>query len=420
MEIRENQHRAEKGQFQQVLAFIMLAALAIAFIVFSWIANAILFPSSLEQVVRFKEEEDLRAGANALFYSTDPVSGKSVIELVGIAAFHGTDEINFGPVVGKVNVKRDIEAKMDAMFGRDSLGRPKWYIEIPIPQRAADIQVAVVSDTSASMCDDLVSIRDKVPILLKKLLQSGRKVDMTVYMLPGGSCCVVNRTKINLRPDMFPGQTDNFRAMGLSHLKCEEIPGVTLVSDQGNEMWADGTACVAIRGPFGGWKQGAVKIIMPLSDELPGGSEVTDCGGGSGTMADRYERLKVAIKYTKENNVTVFPLKAESCGVITKCDDIPYNLAGTLYCACSPNVENFMRELAKETDGQMFLLDKTGNAAEQIEKILSNVNAERLPAIVAGTKLHIPKSENKKIHAFDFRVPVAFSGEFTIAHVYKW
>ncbi|MBI2674945.1 MAG: hypothetical protein HYX24_00680 [Candidatus Aenigmarchaeota archaeon] len=414
-----------KGQFQQVLAFIMLAALVTAFIIFSKVVNLPLLTQSLEQTTEFKEVEDLRAGANALFFSTEGVSGKSVIELVGIAAYHGVDELNFGPVVGKVNVKRDIEAKMDAMFGRDSLGRAKWYINIPIPPRTADIQVAIVADTSASLCDDLHNLKTMVPELLRKIMKSGRKVDMTVYMLPGGQECFLVNGSIcqKLAPNIF-NQSDNFRALSLLKLKCDELGFHIPNSLDGNEMWAHGIACVSVRGPLGGWRKGAAKIVLPISDELPGGSEVDACGGPRGTLASRRQNLEMGKKFAKENNITVFALMADGCPDLRRCDNGRPGgvepMAGSIQCSCKPRVRDFMTDISEATGGKMFELDKTSNAAEKIEEILSNVDTERLPAIEAGTKLHIPKSENKRIHAFTFRVPVAFSGEFTTAEVYKW
>lgn len=394
-----------KSQFSQIMSFIILAVFVTFFIIFIRLST---IPSSLGTLNVIKdvhETESIRAGANVLFFSTEKLTGKSIMELVGLAAYIANDTIDFGPVIGQINVREEIEKRMDAMFGEG-----KWYVKIPMPERPANIQIVIVSDTSASLCDDLDDMK-RLPDVLKKLKEKKINAETTLYLLPGGNtACDKNNA-----PDFIDASdfktTSHFKPLSINIIqpKC----GIVIDND---EAWAKGLQCAIKHGPIGGWKNRTIKIAIPLSDELPGGSE-SCIGKGS----DKWNQLQKAIQLANERDVKIFSLMAESCGTIRFWYNHPpwelYNQFTTLQCNCKSNLEMYMQYVAEKTNGKMVALKNASEVTKSIEKIIIEQKPETLAYIDAGTW---PPPQGKRVWSWDFEIPVSISGIYTTAYVYKW
>jgi hypothetical protein len=411
--------KRRKAQFSQILGFIVLAVMVTFFIIFIRLSTV---PSSLGTLTAIREvheNKDIRAGANVLFFSTEQKTGKPIMELVGLAAYIANETIDFGPVIGQINVRKEIEKRMNAMFGEG-----KWYVKIPIPERPADIQIVVVADVSGSMCDDVRDLARSVPKILNELKEAGRKAEITVYLLPGpGSCCLEGTPMTISCADIGFQERKDFICVTIQIADCE-LKGESNLEN--SEDWGDGIACAAQHGPQGGWKEHTIRIGIPLSDELSMGSEIC-CQGGD--CSRKHKSVERAIKAAVENEMKVFPLRAYACGnfyypVNGRCDNPkvynPGDAGGQFHyiCSCSSTkVVEWMEEIANKTGGKMYDLAEAPNTAESIKEIIIEQKAETIPYIEAGTW---PSPSGKRVWSWDFEIPVSMAGIYTVAHVYKW
>ena len=86
--------------------------------------------------------------------------------------------------MGEVNVTEELKWRLDALYRPDH-----WYVKIPFPDVEREIQMVVVSDTSGSLCDDVLALGN-ITNIIKGLRLKGKKVSMTLYLLEGQlSCC---------------------------------------------------------------------------------------------------------------------------------------------------------------------------------------------------------------------------------------
>lgn len=400
-----------KGQFQEMLAFVILAVMITIFLVFSTLVSVEPQEGTIRTQNDLHEREDLASGASAVMASTYKDSGRSMMELAGIAAFSGNRTIDFGPVLGKADVNEEFTKRMDALYGKG-----KWRLEIPFPQEFADIEVAVVADTSQSMCDDITNIKNGLPNIVNELKAKGRAVRITVYLLPasGKSTCQ-DKDGAKVLDDCISLGFANTKELNCYPITIPEtscrIPGEYFRT---SESWERGGECAAKYGPIGGWSNKSAKVVIPLSDELPSSSDCADDGtiGSCNINQCSYQPdVDKFVKAAKDNGVNIFPLQADSCGYAS--------IIAPTTCACGKTeLPKLMQSIAAQTGGQYNSLNDTGSAADTIATIIGSVGTTRKFAIEAGSAL--PRLGESKIYAHEMTIPVAVIGTYVKAYFYKW
>jgi len=168
-----------KGQLFEMFGFLLLSIAIIGIIVLIRLYVVGGYGKTLQTLAERYESEDLKAGVNSIFFSTEPKTGKKLSELLGIAAYTRKKDIDFGPIIGTVDIVKELEWRFDALYGKG-----KWYLKVP-PPKITTIQVLIILDTSASLCDDIEDIRNNLPGIIENL-RDRYNIFATIYMLPGG------------------------------------------------------------------------------------------------------------------------------------------------------------------------------------------------------------------------------------------
>lgn len=403
-----------KGQVFETLGFVIIAIAIIGVIVMLRTTGVGGFFNTLLSIVERGEHEGVSAGVNALFFMTEQKSGKSIQELMGTAAFVGNNSINLGPVIGYVDVSKEIEWRLDAM-----LGKGHWYMKVPYPPIEPDIQIVFVVDTSTSLCDDVQNMEKALPIVIQDLKLAGKKVMATIYLMAGGSPCC----DYTIACDKFPASPE---------LQCTSIVAANCPNlgsyGQTEEDWGHGIACTAESGPQGGWKPGSVRIAIPVSDELPEGSE---CHGGNYCCPDinqyteERKSLDAGINAALNHSIKVFPFKGEPCGTI--CLKGMGTAFTQLQCDCSNFVTQYMTEIASKTGGEMYQLNDSTQMIEALKDAIRKSIPTRTQQLEAGSKigyeqraLEVQAGSKTAMRAVEVPIPVAIIGKYTTAYVYQW
>ncbi|MEA3343474.1 MAG: hypothetical protein U9Q92_04870, partial [archaeon] len=283
------------------------------------------------------EEGSFRSGVNAFMVMTEEASGKTFLELLGYVGFLENTTIDLGgknnPLV--VNVTEEVTKRLDAIYGEGH-----WNLILPIPYRTG-VQIFVVVDTSNSMCDDILNLKTEVPDILKELKKADKDTTIDLYFIENRADCYwKNRTtgamySATITCADFAG-IDDFYCHALSEKESE----CSYKHGGNDEDWGNGVACISEAGPGeSGWNDFSIRIGMPLSDEL---TRSSDCGCTEGGCGDRRISLDNGIESAKKNNVMIFPLKADSCGIIcfsnnpNDCVDLTTLSVGggITYCQC--------------------------------------------------------------------------------------
>jgi len=386
-------HLGKKAQLSNIIGFaILVIAVTLAIILFRlFIVSGSV--QTLGTVSERHESERLKSGVNALMFMSEERSGNTILDLIGIAGGLRNDAVYLGPVIGTINVSKEIEWRMNALFGPGH-----WYVYVPFPEKLADIQIIIVADTSGSMGDDLANIKKHVPDIIQDLINDGKNVEATVYLLPGGSyrCNQFTKPPLSCKP--------------LEYLREKAHCGVTGGGWKTSEDWGNGLACAASYGPEGGWDPGAVRIGIPLSDELPG-SSTPGCPSLDGN-SDQAQSLRNGIKAAKKYNVRVFPLRANPCG-----SGSGGGAQGNEICECGETeLVRYMEKIANETNGTMYLLEDAEEVSEAIKDIVSKIEVPVTKSISIGTK----PPYGRRVRAYEVLVPIPESGVYTKAYFYEW
>jgi hypothetical protein len=421
-----------KGQIFEIMGFVILAIAIIAVIILLRTTSIGSFGKTILTLAERHEREGVSAGANSLFSMTETKSGKTIQELVGIAAYTGNDTVDMGPSVGLINVPDEITWRLDALYGKDH-----WYMEAKYPNIDIGIQIIFVVDTSSSLCDDIENLRKVLPSLIDDLKAGGKKVVATIYLLEGGSpCCGIGSNPdqpYTISCDKFP-QSDLIRCESMNGLPCEDKPRT-------EEDWGHGTACAVEAGPIEGWEKYSAKVVIPISDELTEGSECYQQGTEAGCCADnpsgyveQHASLMKGIEVAKNNKILVFPIKADpgngccpSCGCTDKCQICVFwrgeevREFTQLQCQCSDLVTQYMTQMATETGGKMYDLSKGTDMAAALKDVIEKATPKRTGAHQAGNRAgyEIAKT-TKNVRAVNFPIPVAVAGIYTTANIYEW
>ncbi|MBS3055355.1 MAG: hypothetical protein J4452_02610 [Candidatus Aenigmarchaeota archaeon] len=424
-----------KGQIFEVMGFVMLAIAIIAVIILLRTTSIGSFGKTILTLAERHEREGVSAGANALFSMTESKSGKSLQELVGIAAYIGNDTIDFGPSISYVDVPQEITWRLDALYGKDH-----WYMRVPYPKIEAAIQIIFIQDTSSSLCDDVENLRKVLPGLISDLRAAGKRVTATIYLLEGGSpCCGIGSNPSQpyvISCDKFP-QSQYLRCSNIGGLQCEDKR-----RGDPSEDWGHGTACAIEAGPIEGWQKFSVRVVIPISDEVPEGSECgldtgnpRCCASTPSSYVEQHNSLLRGIEVAKKNGVFAFPIKADPgsgcCPSCSNCDakcnicviwqGQTYHDFTQLQCQCSGLVTQYMTEMATATGGQMYDLSKGSDLASALKDVIEKVTPERTGALEAGNRAGYEIAQRtKNIRAVNFPVPVAVAGVYTTANIYEW
>jgi len=423
-----------KGQIFETLSFLILAIAIIGVIILMRIYLIGGFGKTFINLAQRHDNEAVRAGVNALLTTTEEKTGKTQLELMGISAYVGNTTINFGPTVGTIDVVKDLTWRFDAEFGKGH-----WHITVPFPDIIPDIQIVMVSDTSSSMCYSIPIIAQKLPQLIEEFMQNGKRVSVTLYMLPGQvQCC--NGFVLACSPSQFP-EKPYFHCRGISTIQSQcaaKLPsGMSIQTD---EDYGDGLACAIEAGPVEGWKTGAVKLAIGVSDELSLGSE---CGGGMSccpslsSYPSAIQSGNNAINASLHQQAPLYMIQAVDFvdTARTQCGNICfYTTQGNSLCSCTGQtctcpltdpqcacvdvVTQFHHNLANATGGQSYILNSLSgqDIIDKIQDIINKQKQKRVPSLEAGSPVPI----GKDIRAVTIPVPISLPGIYTSAYIREW
>jgi hypothetical protein len=411
-----------KGQVFETLSFLILAIGIIGVIILMRVYLVGGFGKTFINLAERHENEGTRAGVNALLATTEERTGKTELELIGISAYVGNSTIYFGPTIGSIDVKKDLTWRFDAEFGKGH-----WYIKVPYPDIAPDVQIVFVEDASASLCFSIDTLSNKLPRLIEQMIQNGTKVTMTIYMLPGAvTCC--NGFTVACVPSQFPEKA-YFHCRGIETIQSK-CPGISIHTE---EDYGDGLACAIKAGPVEKWKPHSIKLAIGSSDELSIGSE---CGGSDGCCPplSNYQAAinsgNLAINASLEEQVPLYMLQAIDWvdQARTQCATVCMYQGGQQVtaslgppnpqCACTDLVTEYQHNLANATGGQAYVLSSISatDLLDKIQEIIRNQKKDRLPALEVGTPIPV----GKNIRAVTVPVPVSLAGIYTTAYIYEW
>jgi len=423
-----------KGQVFETLSFLVLAIAIIGIIILMRVYLVGGFGNTFINLAERHESEGFRAGVNALLETTEERTGKTQLELIGISAYVGNNTINFGPTVGTIDVVKDLTWRFDALFGKNH-----WHIRVPYPEILPDVQIVMVSDTSSSMCYSIPVVAQKLPQLVEQFKQNGKKVSVTLYMLPGSvQCC--NGFVLACSSTQFPEKSD-FHCRGIETIQSQcatRLPTGAYV--QTEEDYGDGLACAIEAGPVEGWKKGSIKLAIGVSDELSLGSE---CGGGLSccpslsSYPSAIQSGNNAINASLNNQAPLYMIQAvdyvdqarTQCGTICFYTTQPNSLCNCdsqtctcplndPQCACVNVVTEFQKNLASSTGGQAYILNSLSgqDIVDKIQDIINNQKPKRLPSLEAGAP--IPVGKNRL--SVTIPIPISLPGIYTTAYIDKW
>jgi len=416
-----------KGQIFEIFGFLILAIAVIGVILLIRYFMVGSFGKTYLAMAERHVYEEVHAGVNSIFFMTEEKSGRSLMELVGVAAYMGNDTINFGSSIGDVNVVKELEWRFDALYGKGH-----WHLQAKYPDITPDVQMVMVLDASASMCYAVKEISMKMPALIESFVRQGKGVTATLYMLPGGADCC-NGYKLQCANQF--NETPFFHCRGITDIesKCDTktAKGTGIQTD---EDYGNGIACAIEAGPVEEWNPLSVKLGIVISDELPVGSECfgdqrLGCCPGQ-DYAEQKKSLQAGIDSAKKYKIPIFTIQqldyedkeSKKCGTIcfrnSGCPGGICNADLQLQCACTDTVTQYHRDMASATGGDAFTLDSlsASDLIDKINEIIIRAEPVRKPNLEAGS----PVPSNKNTRVVEVLIPVSVSGIYTKAYVTQW
>ncbi len=401
--------KLKKAQTAEILNFLVLVvAVTVIILVLKFVViDSVTDTGGTAQEAQ--EEGSFRSGANAFMVMTEERSGKTFLELLGYVGYTENTTVDLGgpkkPLV--INVTEEVAKRLDKIYGEGH-----WYLELPIPHRSG-IEIIVVSDTSGSMCNDVLDLRDGLNEILRELKDADKETRVYLYFLgpfPAQGCFWKDNASDSIHnAKVSCTDFDEIKCIDISlkaSKRCKEVYPLHPGRGKTEEDWGNGLACLAETGPEykedskEGWGDFSIRIIMPLSDELPCGSET--CPG-----KDQRESLEHGIESAKKNKVKVFPLRADPCGITCTsasgpCINMVTHMGG-IYCNCGSGLlVEWMNEIADETGGKMYdLAGESNSAAQAIKDIVYNQSFERKPVVLGS-----PIPGGKRIRSFIVAAPM--------------
>ncbi len=415
----------------EMMGFLILAVTITGIILFMRTNLASSYGKTFATLSNRQEVEGMRSGINSILLTTEEKSGKTILELIGTSVYNEKDNLNFGPVVGNVDIKEELEWRFDSVFGND-----KWYLRVKAPEIIPPIQVVMILDSSASLCDDVKDIKENLLPIIKELREEDKKnITATIYMLPGGGgeCCGEERIKMKCSGE------DGINLEETSYLHCVDFQTYTrncINPPKNEEDWGRGLSCAIEKGPLEGWLDESIKIGIVISDELSYGSESTD--GNCNVNRNNKDSLKIGINAAKNFGMKVFSIKTNtgknSCPDCS--DECEPNICMMWYddvqnwkntwverrfftkevCDCDQKVEEQMKEISEETDGEFYPIENAEEVSESIREILTEIEARQDYILEVGNS----KPSNKNINSHTVNIPVPYTGEYTDLNIYYW
>ena len=411
-----------RGQVFEILGFVILGVSIIMMIVMIRVNSAGPYAYSLRYLFDRQNEEALKASILSVMYTTEEKTGRRMDELLGIAANARSDTIDFGPVVGKIDVTKEVEWRYDSIFGKG-----KWNLKVPFPNMVIPVQLIIVLDVSSSLCDDIDAIRKNLPTIIRNLVEEWKQgilIKSTIVMLPNGQeCCGGLKLSLGCKSNLF-AESDNIHCLDANTLTCQNRP-------INEEDWARGLACATENGPFEGWNETSIRIGIVLSDEVTTGDEYLEANNPQQVESS----LNAGIEMAKKNGVTVFPIKTETGKeVCPSCDKatcepnicmmwwnnewkwVETRFFTALQCKYDSALSEKMETMASKTGGKMYSIRDSDEITKTLKEIVKTMLEKMKLSIDMGAS--IPKNKNTRVVTMP--LPVSRIGEYTNAYLTYW
>jgi len=424
----------------EMMGFLILAVTIIGIILFMRTNLVSSYGRTFSTLTSRQETEGMRSGVNSILLTTEEKSKKTILELIGTAVYNEKHVLNFGPVVGNIDVKKELEWRFDSIFGEG-----KWYLKIKPPEIIPPIQVIMILDSSTSLCDDVKDIKENLLPIIKELREEDKKnITATIYMLPGagGECCGDEKIEMICSKIKLP-ETPYIHCVDFENIEIPPLPidifprrSDCTNPPQNEEDWGRGLSCAIEKGPWEGWLDESIKVGIVISDEVSYGSELDD--GNCNVNLNNEKSLKIGINSAKNNKMKIFSIKTSTgkneC--LSCSEDCEPNICMMWYddiehwqntwverwiftkeaCECDQKLEDQMKNLSQETEGKFYPIERAEEVSESIREIFTEIEVNRKYVLEAGNS----KPSNKNIKSHTITIPVPYTGEYTDLNIYYW
>ncbi len=214
-------------------------------------------------------------------------------------------------------------------------------------QKSSKVDLVFVVDSSVSMVDELRAVCDNIDAIKAALQANGIDFEYKVYLLGEGSV-------YHITHDSNPAyRIDNMCGVDLAQISSYtgNVMGIVYDGMYESEMWGGGVKWLAQNHT---WRQGAQRIIVPMSDETAWGGYNEGYGSGvNWPNTPKYDNMIIsqAIQKCLQYNVTAY-------GFYGNFDpDWDYQ-----WMRDGREVKNEMRNLTFATGGNFYKLESNNSA----------------------------------------------------------
>lgn len=218
----------------------------------------------------------------------------------------------------------------------EELGGEKGCSQESTQTQNVPVQIVAIVDSSQSMANDALDLAN-LPPKIQELKAQGYNIEFSAYLLTGR------------------GSGGSINCANLPGLNCRNLSSSCTLSGFQSEDWGDGVSCIAQLGPEGGWKAGAKRVILALSDAVSAGN----CDDARGTCdiegafcAPNKKSLENGIAGAKQNSVNVYGLEAKD-----------------LTSHCIDTLGKMMERIASETGGRHIKLADANEVSNAIAQV---------------------------------------------------
>ncbi len=409
----------KKGQTIEILGFLALVVIAVTAILALGLVTSEQKTDVRHIIQESHEEEYFKAGANTLNTITEPKTGKTFIELMGLVGFFEKNILEFGetnePIT--VDVSKELTTNLNLIYGEGH-----WHLNI-YHEPAYQIYVIMLLDVSISMKEEIDYIKNDIQHIINEIeTTTNRRVAYKLYFLPGGE---FYRNEFNLIVQKNP----NFKTYLVEDLNCAGLPPLTK-----NEAWAKGMKCL-IDKESDEWGTVTAKVGIILSDEPPSGCEgcgckhyqdepkeaccpnVEVCKQEIDTVCDiKTADINSLIDTANAIDMNIFTLKATPCKLPDKFNSQCHFNPKTPYtCSGEDKLIEFMTQLSDGTGAEMFTVDNPENVPKAIREI---VLSQPIPDIPFELGSNVPV--NKRIRTYVIPSPTPIPGTYVKTILKQW
>ncbi len=408
----------KKGQTIEILGFLALVVIAIVSILALGLVTSGQKADVRQITHEYSEEKYFKAGANTLNTITEPKTGKTFIELMGLVGFFEKDILEFGETndIVTVDVSEELTTKLNMIYNEGH-----WHLDI-YHEPAYQIYVIMLLDVSPSMKEEIYNIKDNIQHIMDDVkTTTNRRVAYKLYFLPGGE---FYRNQFNLIVQNNP----NFKTYIVDSAACGLVPKTK------SEAWAKGMKCL-IEDKSEEWGTVTAKVGIILSDEPPSGCEGCGCRHyldyayeaccpsedgcefeKDSVCDDKTDDINTLITTANNINMNIFTLKATPCKLPdnrncqdTNLPEIPYTCSGKVRLA------HFMDMLSTGTNAKMFNVDDSNEVSKAIKEI---VLSQPIPDIPFELGSNVPV--NKRIRTYVIPAPTPIPGTYVRTILKQW